>query len=138
GGSLLSALLTYGVGKVAGRKTVRRIAGTQLARVQRQISRHGFISVLAVRILPVAPFTVVNMVAGACQIHVRDFFLGTLFGMAPGILALIMLRTQLDRTLRDPTIEGFALLSALSVFFALAGWVAYRRIVKKPRARARS
>jgi uncharacterized membrane protein YdjX (TVP38/TMEM64 family) len=106
--------------------------------LRRQISRHGFLSVLTVRIFPVAPFTVVNMVAGACQIHVRDFFLGTLLGMAPGIFALVVLEAQLDRALRDPTIEGFALLSALSVFFALAGWVAYCRIVKKPRARAKS
>jgi uncharacterized membrane protein YdjX (TVP38/TMEM64 family) len=131
-------MLTYGLGRIVGRKTVRRLTGRRLGRLQRQISRHGFLSVLTVRILPVAPFTVVNMVAGACQIRARDFFLGTLLGMAPGIFAVVLLETQLEQTLQDPTIEGVALLSALSVFFALAGGVVYRRIVKKPRARSRS
>jgi phosphatidylserine/phosphatidylglycerophosphate/cardiolipin synthase-like enzyme/uncharacterized membrane protein YdjX (TVP38/TMEM64 family) len=136
GGSLLSAMLTFGIGRIVGRKTVRRLTGRRLIRLRRQISRHGFLSVLTVRILPVAPFTVVNMVAGACQVHARDFFLGTLVGMAPGILAIEVLETQLGHTLRDPTLESFALLSSLSLFFALAAFVTYRRIAKKPLVKA--
>jgi len=138
GGSLLSAMLTYGLGRILGRKTVRRLTGRRLGRLRRQISRHGFLSVLTVRILPVAPFTVVNIVAGACQIHARDFFLGTLFGMAPGIFAVVVVETQLQRTLRDPPIESFALLLGLSLFFALAGFVTYRRLFRKRIANAKS
>ncbi|HWP60168.1 MAG TPA: VTT domain-containing protein [Candidatus Acidoferrales bacterium] len=136
-GSLASALVTYALGRVLGRRAVRQIAGTRLARVQRRISRHGFFSVLAVRVLPVAPFTLVNLVAGACQIRGRDFILGTLFGMGPGIWAVVLLEAQLERALRDTATEAFALLLLLAIFFALAGLAAYRRIAKKRIARGR-
>ena len=40
--------------------------------------------VITLRIVPVAPFTVVNLVAGASHISFRDFALGTLLGMLAG------------------------------------------------------
>ena len=43
-----------------------------------------------VRNLPVAPFTIVNMVAGASHIKLGDFLLGTALGMAPGIVAIMV------------------------------------------------
>ena len=88
-------MVHYGLGRIAGKETVRRIAGSRLGRVQRQISRHGFISLLFARIVPIAPFAIVNLVAGAIQIRVRDFLLGTLVGMSPGILAIVVLGNQL-------------------------------------------
>jgi phosphatidylserine/phosphatidylglycerophosphate/cardiolipin synthase-like enzyme/uncharacterized membrane protein YdjX (TVP38/TMEM64 family) len=94
-GSVLSSILMYAIGRIAGKDAVRRIAGTRLGRLQRQISRHGLFSVLVVRVFPIAPFTVVNLVAGASQVRLRDFVLGTLFGMGPGILALVILEHQL-------------------------------------------
>ncbi|HEX9142683.1 MAG TPA: VTT domain-containing protein, partial [Candidatus Binatia bacterium] len=84
-GSWVSAVVTYGLGKLVGKETVYRFTGSVLTRVQRQISRHGFLSMLFARIVPIAPFAVVNMVAGACQIRLRDFSLATALGMIPGI-----------------------------------------------------
>jgi uncharacterized membrane protein YdjX (TVP38/TMEM64 family) len=46
------------------------------------------LTMITVRIVPVAPFTVINIVAGASHIKFRDYFWGTLLGMFPGILAL--------------------------------------------------
>jgi phosphatidylserine/phosphatidylglycerophosphate/cardiolipin synthase-like enzyme/uncharacterized membrane protein YdjX (TVP38/TMEM64 family) len=133
-GSVLSAVLMYAIGRIAGKDAVRRIAGTRLGRLQRQISRHGLLSVLIVRVFPVAPFTVVNLVAGASQVRLRDFVLGTVGGMGPGILALVVLEHQLYQTLRDPAQTSFALFMGLSLFFGALAVAFYRWVLKKPLA----
>lgn len=118
-GALVSALVTYALGRIAGRDLVRRIAGSRLGYLQYQISRHGFVSMLFARVVPVAPFAVVNMAAGAAQIRLRDFVLGTLVGMTPGILGIVLLADRLEAVLRDPSIQTASLLFTLAIFFAL-------------------
>jgi phospholipase D1/2 len=132
GGSVVSATVHYGLGRIAGKETVRRIAGSRLGRVQRQISRHGFLSVLFARIVPIAPFAIVNLVAGAMQVRVRDFLLGTLVGMSPGISAIVVLGNQLQRALQDPGIGNITLLMGLAIFFALLGAAFYRWYGTRP------
>src|SRR5882724_5603794 len=131
-GSVLSAMVHYGLGRIAGKETVRRIAGSRLGHVQRQISRHGFISLLFARVVPIAPFAIVNLVAGAIQIRVRDFLLATLVGMSPGILAVVLLGDQLQRALQDPGIGNITLLMGLAIFFALLGAAFYRWYGTRP------
>jgi phosphatidylserine/phosphatidylglycerophosphate/cardiolipin synthase-like enzyme/uncharacterized membrane protein YdjX (TVP38/TMEM64 family) len=131
-GSLVSAMVHYGLGRMASKETVRRVAGSRLGHVQRQISRHGFISMLFARIVPIAPFVIVNLVAGAMQVRVRDFLLGTLAGMSPGISAVVLLENQLQRALQDPGIGNITLLVALAIFFALLGAAFYRWYGTRP------
>ena len=51
--------------------------GPRLNRIRRGIVRRGVLAVAAVRLVPIAPFTVVNLVAGASRIPLLDFVLGT-------------------------------------------------------------
>ena len=131
-GSLVSAMVHYGLGRIAGKQTVRRVAGSRLGHVQRQISRHGFISMLFARIVPIAPFAIVNLVARAIQIRVRDFLLASLAGMSPGILAIVVLENQLERALQDPGIGNITLLIGLAMFLALLGAAFYRWYGTRP------
>ncbi len=99
-GCLASALTTYGIGHLLGSETIRRLAGTRLSRLSRQLGKRGLLAVVVVRFLPIAPYSIVNMVAGASHIRLRDFFLGTLLGMAPGIAAISLFRQGLLRVVR--------------------------------------
>jgi phospholipase D1/2 len=130
-GAAVSAVFAYGLGRLAGRDTVRRLAGSRVGRVQRQISRHGFVSMLFARIIPLAPFVIVNLVAGAIQIRFRDFLLGTVIGMSPGIFTVVVLEAQLLHALSDRAVGGIALLLGLAVFFALLG-LFYRWYSRRP------
>jgi uncharacterized membrane protein YdjX (TVP38/TMEM64 family) len=123
---LVSAAVTYGIGKLVGKAAVRRFAGATLQRVQRQIWRHGFFSMLVARVVPIAPFAIVNFVAGANGFRLRDYMLATVAGMSPGILTLVILEDQFEKALRDPTIGRFALLLGLAIFFASLAWAFYR------------
>jgi uncharacterized membrane protein YdjX (TVP38/TMEM64 family) len=61
---ILSALLSFGIGHRLGHQTVRRLAGSRLEQLSQRLARQGLLTVIAVRIIPVAPFTVINLIAG--------------------------------------------------------------------------
>lgn len=87
-GSLLSAATSYAIGRLLWRDTVRRLTGPALGRVGRHLARAGTGSVAAVRLVPVAPYTVVGLVAGALQVRFMPYLAGTAIGLLPGILGL--------------------------------------------------
>lgn len=123
-GSLASAIVTYAVGVTLGRETLRGLLGPRLKRVQRNIVSGGVLAVAAVRLVPIAPFTVVNLVAGASEVKLGAYVAGTLLGMAPGLLAMSALGHQFVRILSEPKPGEFAILFAVVLLWlAIAGGV---------------
>lgn len=111
GGCLLSAAFTYGMGRVFGRDIVRRLGGAYVNRLSRRLGKNGILAVFTARIFPVAPFSTINIIAGASHIRFRDFVLGTLLGMVPGILMITVFGGGLKAIISDPSPEGFAFLA---------------------------
>jgi phospholipase D1/2 len=125
-GCILSAMLLYAGGRCLGRKNVMRLAGKRLNRVNRLISKQGALAVTAVRMLPVAPYSLVNLTAGAAGVPFRDFVLGTLLGMSPGVVGITFFAKQLEQTILSPGLFNlFVLLGTLVLM--LAGIVGLRR-----------
>jgi uncharacterized membrane protein YdjX (TVP38/TMEM64 family) len=114
-GSSAGAAITYAIGNWLGRDTVRRLGGSRLNRLSRQMAQRGIITVAIVRMVPIAPFTVVNMVAGASHIRFRDFMLGTVLGMGPGMLGLTVFADGVFRALRNPQPTTIAWVVAITV-----------------------
>ena len=126
-GSTLSAILTYGIGYALGGKTLRRYTGVRMDHLKRFLTRRGLLTVLAVRIVPVAPFAVVNLGAGALQVRFRDFVLGTILGMAPGLGLLSVFIDRVQATLTDPgpihvLLLGGVILGFVGAMVALNHW----------------
>jgi len=130
-GCLTSATLTYAMGRIAGRDLVRKIAGSRMDRFRRKGTRHGLITVFMIRIVPIAPFTVVNLIMGASEIRFYDFIVGSLLGMMPGLLVLTLFGFQLDYTVRSPGTGGFVLLGITVVVVAVAS-IGVRRWLTRP------
>ncbi len=126
GGSLLSAATTYSLGRMLGRNAVRRLAGARLNRLSRRLGKRGLLAVVTVRMIPIAPFTVVNMVAGASHIGARDFLLGTLLGMAPGILAMVLFIDRVAAAIRDPSAATLATVAGVLILVVAAAWALRR------------
>jgi phospholipase D1/2 len=125
-GCLLSAMILYAIGYLLGRKTVVRFAGKRLNRVNRFISKHGVLAVVAVRMMPVAPYSVVNLAAGAVHVPFRDFVLGTFLGMTPGVVGITFFENQLEKMFRSPSATTLAVLVGVLALM-LVGTVAFRR-----------
>lgn len=132
-GTAASATVTYMLGRRLGRETVRRLAGPRINGLSERLAERGLVAMVILRILPVAPFTVVNVIAGASQISLRDYLLGTLIGMGPGIIVTVSFAHQLVQTLHDPTAGSFAALLAIGV--TLVGLsIALQRFFRKREA----
>ena len=119
-GAELSALLSYALGRSMGRDLVRRFASTRLNSISKRLSTRGMLTIITLRVVPVAPFVIINLVAGASHIRFRDFALGTLLGLLPGIIAVALFADGLVHFILDPDIENFALLALLVLMIALS------------------
>lgn len=89
--ALLGAGLAFGIGRLLGRDAVERLTGTRAARVDQLLARRGVVAVLAVRLVPLLPFTAINYGAGLSSVRRRDYALGTAVGIIPGTLSYVAL-----------------------------------------------
>jgi uncharacterized membrane protein YdjX (TVP38/TMEM64 family) len=121
-GALAGAAFSYTVGRLLGREVVERLAGPRVNLLSRRLARQGLLAVIAVRLVPVAPFAVVNMVAGASHIRLRDLLLGSAIGILPGTLGVALFLDQIQAALRTPTPWTFALLALTVVLIGLGAW----------------
>ncbi len=127
-GALLGAAASYGVGRTLGREVVHRLGGERINRLSQRLASRGLLAVVAVRLVPVAPFAVVNMVAGASHVRLRDLLLGTLIGISPGTLAMTLFVDQISAALHHPTpltfvVAGFAMVLIVLALWAMQRWL---------------
>ena len=118
-GSMASAILMYGVGAWLGRRPLQSVFGPRLGRIRNAISRSGILAVAAVRLVPIAPFSMVNMVAGACEVRMVDYVVGTVLGLLPGLLVMSALGYQIFRFLVAPTASDLLALAGAVLVWAM-------------------
>ena len=109
-GALTSGTVLYWIGRKLGRNTLERVAGPRVRRVLEGVRRRGFLTVVTFRLLPIAPFTLVNLAAGAGGIRYVDFALGTAIGLLPGLVLLSVMGDRIVRILSDPTAGDIGIL----------------------------
>ncbi len=133
-GAELGALISYGIGHTVGRDLLRRYAGQTLNAVSKRLSRRGVLAILTLRIVPVAPYSVINLVAGASHISLRDFALGTLLGLVPGLAAIALFADGVAQALREPDQGGVTWLAGLLLILLVAGLGLRKLLQRRQRA----
>jgi phospholipase D1/2 len=130
-GALLSAAVTYGLGYWLGRDTVRRLLGARVNQLSERVARRGIIAMIIVRMLPVAPYTVVNVVAGASHIRFRDYLIGTLLGMAPGTIITVTFVHHLAEVVRRPSLATISVLALVVILLIVLAKSLQHLLTKK-------
>jgi phosphatidylserine/phosphatidylglycerophosphate/cardiolipin synthase-like enzyme/uncharacterized membrane protein YdjX (TVP38/TMEM64 family) len=134
-GTMMAAAVTYLLGQWLGRDVVRRLAGVRVNKLSERVAKRGIVAVVILRLLPVAPFTIVNLVAGASHIGLRDFMLGTLLGMGPGIMLTVAFAHQLVSALRHPTALSFVILIGIGATLVALSLMLQRFLGRADRAK---
>jgi len=98
-GIVLSAIVTYYIGRRMRRDTVRRIAGPKLDRMIQVLKKYGLLAMTLLRLVPLAPFAVESIVAGAIHMRVWHVALGTAIGLLPGTLATTIFGEAIETAL---------------------------------------
>jgi phosphatidylserine/phosphatidylglycerophosphate/cardiolipin synthase-like enzyme/uncharacterized membrane protein YdjX (TVP38/TMEM64 family) len=127
GGSLLAAGAGYGLGCALPRDTIRRLAGDRLNRISRALTRRGVLALAAMRLVPLGPFTLQNVLAGAVRIRLPHFLAATFLGLLPGTVVSTLVGGELRAMLLGSRPVDQALLVVLAGVLALAALLIRRR-----------
>ena len=121
GGSLCAGVLGLLAGRLVGLERLRALDLPGLDAIGDPLRRSGFAGVLFVRLMPVAPFSLMNLAMGALQVRVPAFVGGTLLGLLPGALTVGVVGHRIDAMLGDgiDTAE-IALLAGMLLAFGAA------------------
>lgn len=130
-GILGAALVTYFAGRAMRPDAVRNIVGDKLNEMTEVLRRRGLLACFAMRIVPVAPFVVEGIAAGAVRIKLWHFSLGTVLGMLPGTLTTTIFGDQIQTALEDPSRINYWLIGGVVVFFAVLIMVVRRWFLKQ-------
>jgi len=101
-GSMVSGWIGHAAGRWFGGSSVQHLSGRAFRAVSRALKNRGIVAVAALRMVPVAPYTVVNMAMGAAGVPSRTFLAGTFIGLLPGTFVLTMLGDRMREVWRDP------------------------------------
>ena len=126
-GVLLSAVVLHEIGRALPERFHARLADPRWRRLRDRILAHGVLAVATVRLVPVAPYSVVSLAAGMLRVRRVDYIAGTALGMAPGIALYAAFADRAEAALRDPhPLAWLSLFGVVVVIVALA-WFARTR-----------
>ena len=123
-----AALAFVAVRRLGHERTAALRAHPRVAAVDARLRRRGWLSVGSLRLVPAAPFSVVNYAAALTSIPYPQFIAATVIGSAPGTVAAVLLGDSLTSG------DGAAALWATVGFAAvgLAGMVLDARLPVRP------
>lgn len=108
-GTVASGLVMFLIGGLLGREALYRMLGERWRHGLEGVRRRGLLAVVTFRLLPIAPFTLVNLAAGASGIRFTDFLVGTLIGMLPGLVLMSIMGDRIVRILSEPSAGDIAI-----------------------------
>ncbi len=148
--TMSSGTLTFGLGHFLGGRWVRRLGGDRVQRTINFLGSHGVVASGLVRVVPSAPFIVVNAAAGAAHIPLWKFWTGTGIGIIPKILLVALIGAMVSDidvlqqgvagildffTSREPMdLAIIALIITLWLAFLLLMRLIYRRLRRRESA----
>lgn len=129
--TMVAAAVTFGLGRFAGARAARRFGGLAVDSVSRFVGRNGFLSSMAIRNVPSAPFIVVNMGLGMSHCRWTHFLAGTGIGIIPKIVLVAFAgKGVMEVLLRAKSWEA-AGMAAIGAAVWMLGMLAARRFVRR-------
>jgi uncharacterized membrane protein YdjX (TVP38/TMEM64 family) len=121
-GWLLSGLLCFAIGRSVARPLLDRWLGSErFERTETAIERGGPTLLIAARLIPIVPFSLVSYAAGAARVPTWRFLWTTALGYLPLTALSVYFGTRLEGlNLTDPLVLG----SAVALLILL--WIGHR------------
>jgi phospholipase D1/2 len=131
-GALFGGIIGFFVGRLIGIGRLERVFGRKTPIIMQKIKGAGLSGVTLMRLLPIAPYPLVNMVFGVSGVSLINFIAGTIMGLIPGKLALAIAGDGLSKIFDHPDMEhlgylGFGLLIWLVLMIGTQKLARYRQ-----------
>jgi pyruvate/2-oxoglutarate dehydrogenase complex dihydrolipoamide dehydrogenase (E3) component/uncharacterized membrane protein YdjX (TVP38/TMEM64 family) len=142
--SSIGATLAFLASRFVLRDALRAKYGERLRAFDAGVERDGAFYLFSLRLVPVFPFFLINLLAGLTALKARTFYWVSQLGMLPGTIAYVFAGTQLARIrsagdiLSPGLVFAFALLGVLPLLMRWTmQWLAARRVYRGHRRPAR-
>ncbi len=109
-GSLSAATVFFLAGRFWGAERLNTAKHPEIPKIRKFLAKGGIAAVVAVHVVPTAPYVVVNSIIGTFNIRYRDFVAGTFIGHLPGTLCLALFGKQVKSLFADPSPLNIAIL----------------------------
>ncbi|HKL62309.1 MAG TPA: VTT domain-containing protein, partial [Woeseiaceae bacterium] len=121
-GTLTATVVNHAIGRYLGNAVEGRVPRAVTVRMKALGRSSDPWSLAGLRLIPIAPFTVINLLAGASRVKLRDFLLGTLIGMGPGTVLICFSVDRARAALAgEPVFEPWVLAVIAAAGIALIG-----------------
>ncbi|GAA0327494.1 TVP38/TMEM64 family protein [Streptomyces polychromogenes] len=129
GGTVLGAGISFGLGRVMGQEALRPfLRGRWLKAADAQLSRHGFRSMLAVRIFPGVPFAAANYLAAVSRCGWPPFLLATALGTVPNTAAYVVAGASASSPGSPAFLVSFGFIAVSGAVAAAVAWRGRHRL----------
>jgi phospholipase D1/2 len=126
-GWLASASLGFCVGRYIGQDWLSGLLDKRFEGLRCVFKRRGLLAVLGLRVVPAAPFSIVNVFIGASGIRFSDFLLGSILGRIPGIVTFTLFAVQLQSLAHSISLAKFLMVMVgLTAVFVAHRWMTRR------------
>lgn len=116
----LSSLAEFLIARYFAREAITRHLKGKISDLDKKIEKHGFLTVLLIRLIPNVAWDIQNLSLGLTKVRARDYFAATLIGIMPGSFAFVFFGASLIKVLFDPKniwILGAAVLIFVGIYY---------------------
>ncbi|MGG8405528.1 TVP38/TMEM64 family protein, partial [Streptomyces sp. 12297] len=132
-GTVLGAAIAFGLGRGLGQEALRPLVrGRWLEAADGQLSRHGFRSMLAVRIFPGVPFAAANYCAAVSRMRWLPFLLATALGTVPNTAAYVIAGSSASSPTSPAFLASFAFIAVSGLVAGVVAWRKRHRLTARP------
>ncbi|MGK5639393.1 TVP38/TMEM64 family protein [Streptomyces sp. URMC 126] len=122
-GTVLGSAASFGLARLLGQRALRPLLRARWLRAaDRQLSRHGFRSMLAVRLFPGVPFAAANYCAAVSRVGWAPFLLATALGSAPSTTAYVIAGSHAASPGSPAFLAAVAFIAVTGVAAVLVAW----------------
>jgi phosphatidylserine/phosphatidylglycerophosphate/cardiolipin synthase-like enzyme/uncharacterized membrane protein YdjX (TVP38/TMEM64 family) len=124
-GGVVVAAIGYALGALLSERLMARTLRRALYYLRLAVVRSSVVALFLVRLFPIAPYAWVNLAAGHARVAAVPYFAGTMLGLTPGVLGIVIFHRSLLRAIEEPrvfTVARFALVlvGMTAGFYALS------------------
>lgn len=122
-GTVLGAGMSFGLGRLLGQDALRPLLKKRLLKAaDRQMSRHGFRSMVVIRLLPGIPFAGSNLAAAMSRMRWPSFLTATALASVPSTAAYVVAGSHASSPTSPAFLASFSFIALTVVGGVLFAW----------------
>ncbi len=127
-GTLLAGIAAFLIGQKYGQGLVKRLDVNAMNRPLKMVRESGLPGMILLRMLPIAPYPIVNLAVGAGGISTGTFVIGTFVGVLPSLVAMGVIGFQLRQVWESPDPASISILVLVVAAYVVLGWLIKKRL----------